>query len=114
MCGITANVLIREEKKPVNVRTGRFYVVLVLCLPLGVVGLPPAGHRVADTCAGSRVHVLHHDEGMLLQRGDGQVTVIGHLLQEVAVTRPDRVADLNDPPGVRSHLRRGDRRIQRL
>lgn len=73
-------------------------------LPLCVVGLPPAGHRVADTRAGSRVHVLHHDEGMFLQRGHSQVTIIRHLVQEAAVAGPDRVAHLKDPSSVRAHL----------
>lgn len=81
-------------------------------VPLCAVGLAPAGHRVADAGSGSRVHVLHHDEGMLLQGGHGQVTVIGHLLQEAAVPRPDRVADLKDPSSVRSHLERERPRTQ--
>lgn len=80
--------------------------VVSLRLPLSAVGLAPARHRVADAGSGARVHVLHHDEGMLLQGGDGQVTVIGHLLQEAAVPRPDRVADLKDPSRVRTHLER--------
>lgn len=76
------------------------------CVPLCVIGLAPAGHRVADTCASARVHVLDHDEGMLLQRGHGQVPVIRHVLQEAAVSRPDRVAHLKDPSSVRTHLER--------
>lgn len=80
--------------------------VVSLRLPLCAVGLAPARHRVADAGSGARVHVLHHDEGMLLQGGHGQVTVIGHLLQEAAVPRPDRVADLKDPSSVRTHLER--------
>lgn len=78
----------------------------LLPVPLRLIGLAPAGHRVADTCASARVHVLDHDEGMLLQRGHGQVTVIGHLLQEAAISRPDRVADLKDPSRVRADLER--------
>lgn len=75
-------------------------------VPRCVIGLAPAGHRVADTRAGARVHVLDHDEGMLLQRGHGQVTVIGHVLQEAAVPRPDRVTNLEDPLSVRPDLER--------
>ncbi len=77
---------------------------MLLCVPLCVIGLPPAGHRVADTRAGARVHILDHDEGMLLQRGHGKMTVIRHVLQEGAISRPDRVADLKDPSSVRTHL----------
>lgn len=75
-------------------------------LPLGAVVLTPAGHRVADAGAGARVHVLDHDEGVLLQRGHSQVTVVGHFLQVAAVARPDRVANLKDPTGVRTDLGR--------
>lgn len=77
-------------------------------VPLGVVGLPPAGHRVADAGARPRVHVLHDDEGTLLQRGHGQVAVVRHFVQEAAVAGPDRVAHLEDPPGVGAHLERQD------
>lgn len=73
-------------------------------VPLCAIGLAPAGHRVADACASSRVHVLHHDEGMLLQGGHCQVTVIRHLLQEAAIPRPDRVTHLEDPSSKRAHL----------
>lgn len=80
-------------------------------VPLRAVGLAPAGHRVADARAGARVHVLHDDEGMLLQRGHGQVAVVRHLLQEAAVPRPDRVADLEDPSSVRAHLQHQEQDI---
>lgn len=73
-----------------------------------MIGLPPAGHRVADTRARSRVHVLHHDKGMFLQRGHSQVTIIRHLVQEAAVAGPDRVAHLKDPSSVRAHLQGKD------
>lgn len=73
-------------------------------VPLCAIGLAPAGHRVADTRPSARVHVLDYDEGMLLQRGHCQVTVIRHLLQEAAITRPDRVANLKDPSSIRTHL----------
>lgn len=73
-------------------------------VPLCAIGLAPAGHRVADARASSRVHVLDHDEGMLLQGGHCQVTVIRHLLQEAAVPRPDRVTHLQDPSSKRAHL----------
>lgn len=79
-------------------------VECVCCSRLSAVVLPPAGHGVADAGAGSRVHVLHHDEGMLLQRGHRQVPVVRHLLQEAAVARPDRIAHLQDPAGVGAHL----------
>lgn len=75
-----------------------------LRVPLCAIDLAPAGHRVADTRASARVHVLDHDEGMLLQRGHCQVTVIRHLLQEAAVSRPDGVAHLKDPASERTHL----------
>lgn len=75
-----------------------------LCVPFCAVGLAPAGHRVANTRASARVHVLNYDKGTLLQRGYGQVTVIRHLLQEAAISRPDRVADLKDPSSICSHL----------
>ena len=81
-------------------------VFALLCVPSCLIGLAPAGHCVADTCASARVHVLHHDEGMLLQRGHSQVAVIGHLLQKAAVSRPNRVANLKDPSGESSDLKR--------
>lgn len=80
------------------------HMCVSLCIPLCAIGLAPAGHRVADTRPGARVHVLDHDEGMLLQRGHCQVTVIRHLLQKAAVTRPDGVANLEDPSRIRTHL----------
>lgn len=73
-------------------------------LPLGAVVLTPAGHRVADAGAGARVHVLDHDEGVLLQRGHCQVTVVRHFLQVAAVARPDWVTYLKDPTAVRTDL----------
>ena len=79
-------------------------LLCVCAAPLCAVGLAPAGHRVADARAGARVHVLHHDEGMLLQRRHGQVPVVRHLLQEAAVPGPDGVPDLEDPPRVCAHL----------
>ena len=82
-------------------------MLCVCAAPLCAVGLAPAGHRVADARAGARVHVLHHDEGMLLQRRHGQVPVVGHLLQEAAVPGPDGVPDLEDPPRVCAHLETG-------
>lgn len=81
-----------------------------VCVPLCVVGLTPAGHSVAHTCAGSRVYVLNHDKGMLLQGGYGQVTVVRHMLQEAAIPRPDGVADLKDAPSECSNLNREDGR----
>lgn len=77
-----------------------------MSVPLCVIWLAPAGHRVADTCTGARVYVLHHDKGMLLQSCHGEVTIIGDVLQEAAVPRPDGVAHLDDPSSVRTNLER--------
>lgn len=71
-----------------------------------MIGLAPARHRVADACARAGVHVLNNDKGVLLQCGHGQVAVIGHMLQEVAVARPHGVAYLQDASAVCAHLRR--------
>lgn len=75
-----------------------------LCVPVCVIGLTPAGHRVAHTGTGAWVHILDHDEGMLLQRSHGQVAIIGHVLQVAAVPGPDGVANLEDTPSIRAHL----------
>lgn len=79
-------------------------VFVLPCVPICVIGLTPAGHSVADTGTRAWVYILNHDERMLLQRSHGQVTIIRHMLQEVAIPRPDRVANLEDAPGIRTHL----------
>lgn len=76
-----------------------------------MIGLAPAGHSVADACAGSRVHVLNHDKGMLLEGGHRQVAVIRYVLQEAAIPRPDGVADLKDAASKRAHLKRGEKEL---
>ena len=83
-------------------RVGRVFACL--CVPVCVIGLTSAGYGVADTCASSRIHVLNHDEGMLLQRGHGQMAVVGHMLQVAAIPRPDGIANLKDAPSERPHL----------
>lgn len=85
--------------------------VLIISVPewqhhlrLRLVGLSSAGHRVADTRAGQRIHRLHDDEGPLLQGGYRQMPVIRHRLQVGAVTGPHGVSHLQDPHFVVPHL----------
>lgn len=87
------------------------HVLSFLRLPVCVIGLTPAGYSVADTCASSRVHVLNHDEGMLLQCGHGQMTVIRHMLQVAAIAWPDGIANLKDAPSKRAHLNREKKKL---
>lgn len=76
----------------------------LLYLRLRLVGLPAAGYGVANTSTRGGVHRLHDDEGPLLQRGHGQVSVIRHRLQVGAEARPHRVSHLQDARLVGPHL----------
>lgn len=51
----------------------------------------PAGHGVPHAGPGQPLHILHNDEGLLLQSDDGQVVVVQLGVAKGVETRPHRV-----------------------
>lgn len=63
-----------------------------------------AGHRVPHAGAGQTLHVLHDDEGCLLQGDDAQVVVVRLTVPKGVEARPDGILEGQGPVLPPTHL----------